>query len=73
MNWKTLLENTVAGDYKTLARGISLIENEVAGYDEMLQLLPDNGKPKVIGITGPPGAGKSTIIDALVRLLNCIQ
>ena len=70
MNWKTLLDQAIAGDYKTLARGISLIENEVEDYDIMLELLPGNGKPKVIGITGPPGAGKSTIIDALLRLLT---
>ena len=70
MNWKTLLDKSIAGDYKTLARGISLIENGVEDYEEMLELLPGNGKPKVIGITGPPGAGKSTIIDALLHLLT---
>ena len=70
MDWKTLLEKVLAGDYKSLARSISLIENEVPGYDDMLQLLPWDGKAKIVGVTGPPGAGKSTLIDALIRLIT---
>jgi LAO/AO transport system kinase len=57
-----------AGSFKALARCISLIENEVAGYEEFLQQLPASQIP-VTGITGPPGAGKSTLVDALVELL----
>ena len=53
---------------KALARGISLIENEQNGYDAMLRSLPGSST-KIIGITGPPGAGKSTLVDALIGLL----
>jgi LAO/AO transport system kinase len=55
------------GDIKTLARCISLIENEADGAEELLQNLPPSNVP-VIGITGPPGAGKSTLTDALIEL-----
>lgn len=53
------------GDSKALARCISLVENAVPGYESFLQQLPA-GKAKVTGITGPPGAGKSTLVDALI-------
>ena len=55
----------VAGDFKSLARGISWVENEVAGYQNLLQITPTH-KCAVTGITGPPGAGKSTLVDALI-------
>jgi LAO/AO transport system kinase len=64
-----LLSKLQQGDAKALARAISLVENEVNGYEELLGSLPHNpGKP-VIGITGPPGAGKSTLVDSLIGLL----
>jgi LAO/AO transport system kinase len=51
-----------------LARCISLIENEQPGYEELLKSLPAS-TAKIIGITGPPGAGKSTLVDSLIGLL----
>jgi LAO/AO transport system kinase len=52
-------------DFKTLSRSISLVENEVAGYENLLmQLQPSSAK--IIGITGAPGAGKSSLADALI-------
>lgn len=56
------------GNVKALARSISIIENELPGYDELLRSLPPSEK-KIIGITGPPGAGKSTLVDGLIGLM----
>jgi len=53
------------GDYKTLSRSISLIENEVGDYINILKQLPASSA-KIIGITGAPGSGKSTLVDALI-------
>jgi LAO/AO transport system kinase len=63
--WQQFLYQIQQGDVKALARSISLVENEVPGYELLLQSLPSNKQP-VIGITGPPGAGKSTLTDALI-------
>lgn len=67
--WQTLLQELQQGNFKSLARSISLIENEVAGYEEFLQSLLASSTP-VIGITGPPGAGKSTMVDSLIDVLT---
>ncbi|OQP67091.1 transporter [Niastella vici] len=65
MNWQQLLTTIQQGNTKSIARGISYVENEVPGYEALLQALPASATP-VIGITGPPGAGKSTLTDALI-------
>ncbi len=64
--WQQLMNNMLMGDFKSLARCISLVENEVRGYESFLQELP-SAKSPIIGITGPPGAGKSTLTDALIE------
>lgn len=66
--WASLLQEVKQGNAKSLARCISLIENEVEGYEFFLQTLPASPTP-VIGLTGPPGAGKSTLTDSLIGLL----
>ena len=71
--WQNLLQEVINGKEKSLARCISLIENEYEGYFDFLQQLPNSSTP-VIGITGPPGAGKSTLVDAVIEALvknNC--
>jgi LAO/AO transport system kinase len=58
-----------AGDVRTLARAISAVENRAPGSSDLLKaLFPHTGKARVIGLTGAPGAGKSTLVDQLARL-----
>ena len=55
-------------DFKTLARSISLIENDAGNFEELLlNLKPSSAK--IIGITGAPGAGKSSLVDALTEFM----
>ncbi len=65
--WDKLKNEIAARDFKSLARAISLVENEVEGYEDFLVSLPTNEHTQVIGLTGPPGAGKSTLTDALIE------
>ena len=57
-----------AGDRRALARAISLVENgDPASYELVRDLYPETGKAFVLGVTGPPGVGKSSLISSLVR------
>ena len=67
-NNKLWLEQLRSGDVRTLARAISAVENRAPGWSELLKaLFPHSGKAQVLGLTGPPGAGKSTLVDQLAR------
>jgi LAO/AO transport system kinase len=62
------LDQLRAGDVRTLARAISTVENRAPGWSELLKaLFAHSGKARVLGLTGPPGAGKSTLVDQLAR------
>jgi LAO/AO transport system kinase len=68
---KRLVERLVAGDRRACARAISTVEDEVEGAEALLALVqPLGGRAQRVGITGPPGAGKSTLVEALVLELR---
>src|ERR671926_356002 len=66
---RSLAERLLAGDKRALARGISLVEDDdPEGWELVKEVYPRTGSASVVGFTGPPGAGKSTLIGALIRL-----
>jgi LAO/AO transport system kinase len=66
-----LAERLVAGDKRALARAITLIENgDPDGWALVREVFPRTGNARIVGITGPPGVGKSTLIGALTRELR---
>ena len=63
-----LTERLLAGDKRALARGISLVEDDdPEGWALVQEVYPRTGRAEVVGFTGPPGVGKSTLMAALVR------
>jgi LAO/AO transport system kinase len=65
---RSLAERLLAGEKRALARGISLVEDDdPEGWELVREVYPHTGSAAVVGFTGPPGAGKSTLIGALVR------
>jgi LAO/AO transport system kinase len=63
---QSLAERLIAGDKRALARGITLIENDdPAGWELVREVFPRTGRARIVGLTGPPGVGKSTLIGAL--------
>ena len=67
MTDRSLSARVLGGDPRALARAISLIEDESPAGDELLrQLFVRTGQAYLIGVTGPPGAGKSTLVDRLI-------
>jgi len=65
---QNLVDQLRAGDARALPRAISAVENRTPGWSELLKaLFPLSGRARIIGLTGPPGAGKSTLVDQLAR------
>ena len=66
---ESLITKLRGGDLRALARAISVVENRAAGWSELLKaLFPYTGKARVVGLTGAPGAGKSTLVDQLAKV-----
>ena len=66
-----LVQGVREGDRRALARAITLVENgDPLAYALIRELYPETGRAYAIGVTGPPGVGKSSLISALVRLVR---
>ena len=66
-----LVEQMLKGENVSLSRVISLVENESSKVPEIMKLItPHIGKAYCVGVTGPPGAGKSTLVDKLTTLMR---
>jgi LAO/AO transport system kinase len=65
---ETLAAGVRDGDRRALARAISLVEDgDPLAYDVVADLYPDTGSAYSVGVTGPPGVGKSSLVSALIR------
>jgi LAO/AO transport system kinase len=68
---ETLAAGVRSGDRRALARAITLVENgDPLAYDVVRDLYPETGHAHAIGVTGPPGVGKSSLLAALIRLVR---
>ncbi|HTN25090.1 MAG TPA: methylmalonyl Co-A mutase-associated GTPase MeaB, partial [Solirubrobacteraceae bacterium] len=64
----SLAQRLLDGDRRALARAITLVEDDdPAGWDLVREVYPRTGRATIVGVTGAPGAGKSTLIGALVK------
>ena len=67
-DFQALIRQLRNGDARALARAISTVENRSPGWAELLKaLFPQTGRANILGLTGPPGAGKSTLVDQLAK------
>jgi LAO/AO transport system kinase len=70
---ESLLEEVKQGNFRALARALTLVENELEGADQLLRSLSFTSSSPVIGITGPPGAGKSTLVGAIASEFTLLK
>jgi len=67
----TLAERVIAGDPRAIARAISLVEDEGREAADLVRaIFPRTGRAYLVGVTGPPGAGKSTLVDRMIAELR---
>jgi LAO/AO transport system kinase len=68
---ETLVQAVRAGDRRALARAITLVENgDPLSYEVVHDLYPETGRAYAVGVTGPPGVGKSSLISGLIRIMR---
>ena len=73
LTYEQLVAGVLAGDHRAIARAISLVENrEPAALAVVREVYPHTGSTFAVGITGPPGVGKSSLIAALVRHVRAL-
>lgn len=63
----SILSEVKQGNYKILARALTFVENNIAPADQILKNINPHSENLVVGITGPPGAGKSTLVNAITN------
>jgi LAO/AO transport system kinase len=67
-DFQPLIQQLRSGDPRSLARAISIVENRSPGWSDLLKtLFPETGHARILGLTGAPGAGKSTLVDQLAK------
>lgn len=69
MNREQLIADLKTGNRRAIARCITVVENELDGYQDILKNLDTTSNTPIVGITGPPGAGKSSLLNAITKQL----
>ncbi|MES2458552.1 MAG: methylmalonyl Co-A mutase-associated GTPase MeaB [Bacteroidota bacterium] len=71
-DYSDLILGLKQGDFIAIARSLTIVENDISGSVNLLRTIEINQDVPVIGVTGPPGAGKSTLVNAMIDQL-CLE